>query len=100
VGTVILAFIAAQAVRLLAGPVLFALAAGCACERRSGAQRAVRAELKTMRDTDLCRIFCARGSNLQLDVLAEMWPWALLRRLRVAGCGAGCAGRERSSSRR
>jgi len=89
---VILAFIAAQAVRLLGlDPVLFALAAGCALRNAAPEHsERVRAELKRCAIPIYVVFFALAGSNLQLDVLAEMWPWALLLAgLRVAGLWGG-----------
>ena len=96
---VILAFIAAQAVRLLGlDAVLLALAAGCAL-RNTAAEHSerVRAELKRCAIPVYVVFFALAGSNLQLGVLADMWPWALLLAgLRVAGLWGGLrwAGRD------
>jgi len=99
---VILAFIARRRAAARPGPVLFALAAAAHCETplRSTASGCAPSSKR-------CAIpiyvvfFALAGSNLQLDVLAEMWPWALLLAgLRVAGLWAGCAGRRESSNRR
>jgi len=96
---VILAFIAAQAVRLLGlDAVLLALAAGCAL-RNTAPQHSerVRAELKRCAIPVYVVFFALAGSNLQLGVLSDMWPWALLLAgLRVAGLWGGLrwAGRD------
>ena len=96
---VILAFIAAQAVRLLGlDAVLLALAAGCAL-RNTAPQHSerARAELKRCAIPVYVVFFALAGSNLQLGVLADMWPWALLLAgLRVAGLWGGLrwAGRD------
>jgi len=89
---VILAFIAAQAVRLLGlDAVLLALAAGCALRNTAPEHsERVRAELKRCAIPVYVVFFALAGSNLQLGVLADMWPWALLLAgLRVAGLWGG-----------
>ena len=89
---VIFAFVAVQAVRLLGlDPVLLALAAGCAL-RNTAPEHGdrVRAELKRCAIPVYVVFFALAGSNLQLDVLAEVWPWALLLTgLRIAGLRGG-----------
>ncbi len=89
---VILAFIVAQAVRLLGlDAVLLALAAGCALRNAAPEHsERVRAELKRCAIPVYVVFFALAGSNLQLRVLADVWPWALLLAgLRVAGLWGG-----------
>jgi len=77
---VVTAFVAAQAVRLLGlDTVLVALAAGCAL--RNAAPREserVRDELKRCAIPVYVVFFALAGSNLQLGILDDLWPWALL----------------------
>ena len=77
---VVTAFVAAQAVRLLGlDTVVVALAAGCAL--RNAAPREserVRDELKRCAIPVYVVFFALAGSNLQLGVLDDLWPWALL----------------------
>ena len=89
---VILAFIIAQAVRLLGlDAVLIALAAGCAVRYAAPDQsERVRAELKRCAIPVYVVFFALAGSNLQLATLDEMWPWALLLAgLRITGLWGG-----------
>jgi len=89
---VILAFIIAQAVRLLGlDAVLIALAAGCAVRYAAPDQsERVRAELKRCAIPVYVVFFALAGSNLQLTTLDEMWPWALLLAgLRITGLWGG-----------
>jgi Kef-type K+ transport system membrane component KefB len=89
---VILAFVASQTVRLLGlDVVVLALAAGCTLRNTAPEHNErVRAELKRCAIPVYVVFFALAGSNLQLDVLAEMWPWALLLAgLRVAGLWGG-----------
>src|SRR6266487_3410284 len=89
---VILAFIIAQAVRLLGlDAVLIALAAGCAVRYAAPDQsERVRAELKRCAIPVYVVFFALAGSNLQLAALGEMWPWALLLAgLRITGLWGG-----------
>ena len=89
---VILAFVIAQAVRLISvDAVLIALAAGCALRYAAPAQsERVRAELKRCAIPVYVVFFALAGSSLQLDALGEMWPWALLLvGLRITGLWGG-----------
>ena len=89
---VILAFVIAQAVRLIGvDAVLIALAAGCALRYAAPDDTArVRAELKRCAIPVYVVFFALAGSSLQLDALDEMWPWALLLAgLRVTGLWGG-----------
>jgi Kef-type K+ transport system membrane component KefB len=89
---VILAFVASETVRLLGlDVVVLALAAGCTLRNTAPEHNErVRAELKRCAIPVYVVFFALAGSNLQLDVLAEMWPWALLLAgLRVAGLWGG-----------
>ena len=103
---VILAFVIAQAVRLLGlDAVLIALAAGCTLRYAAPDQSArVRGELKRCAIPVYVVFFALAGSNLQLAALGEMWPWALLLAgLRITGLWgglrlAGGAGREGSAT--
>jgi Kef-type K+ transport system membrane component KefB len=89
---VILAFIVAQAVRLLGlDAVLIALAAGSTLRNVAAvdAER-IKAELKRCAIPVYVVFFALAGSNLQLDALNEMWAWALLfAGLRVTGLWGG-----------
>jgi Kef-type K+ transport system membrane component KefB len=89
---VVVAFIIAQAVRLVGlDAVLIALAAGCAL--RNAAPREserVRDELKRCAIPVYVVFFALAGSGLQFGVLDEVWPWAmLLVGLRVVGLWGG-----------
>src|SRR5207247_22414 len=103
---VILAFVIAQAVRLLGlDAVLIALAAGCTLRYAAPGQRErVRGELKRCAIPVYVVFFALAGSNLQLAALGEMWPWALLLAgLRITGLWgglrlAGGAGRRGSAT--
>jgi len=103
---VILAFVIAQAVRLLGlDAVLIALAAGCTLRYAAPDQsERVRGELKRCAIPVYVVFFALAGSNLQLAALGEMWPWALLLAgLRITGLWgglrlAGGAGRNGSAT--
>jgi Kef-type K+ transport system membrane component KefB len=88
----ILAFVVSQLVRLTGmDAVLIGLAAGCALRNvASEHSERVRAELKRCAIPVYVVFFALAGSNLRLDALADMWPWALLLvGLRVAGLWGG-----------
>jgi len=89
---VVVAFIIAQAVRLVGlDVVLVALAAGCAL--RNAAPREserVRDELKRCAIPVYVVFFALVGSSLQFGALDELWPWALLLvGLRAVGLWGG-----------
>ncbi len=89
---VILAFIIAQAVRLLGlDAVLIALVAGCTLRYAAPNQsERVRAELNRCARPVYVVFFALAGSNLQLAALGELWPWALLLAgLRITGLWGG-----------
>jgi Kef-type K+ transport system membrane component KefB len=77
---VVTAFVAAQAVRLLGlDTVLVALAAGCALRNAAPPEsERVRDELKRCAIPVYVVFFALAGSNLQLGMLDDLWPWALL----------------------
>ncbi|HEY3220209.1 MAG TPA: cation:proton antiporter [Gemmatimonadales bacterium] len=89
---VVLAFIIAQAVRLIgldAG--LVALAAGAALRNAApGQSERMRDELKRCAIPVYSVFFALAGSSLQLGALEEHWPWVLLLAgLRVTGLWGG-----------
>jgi Kef-type K+ transport system membrane component KefB len=89
---VVVAFIIAQAVRLVGlDAVLVALAAGCAL--RNAAPREserVRDELKRCAMPVCVVFFALAGSGLQFAYLEDFWPWALLLvGLRAVGLWGG-----------
>ena len=89
---VILAFVIAQAVRLLGlDAVLIALAAGCTLRYAAPGQRErVRGELKRCAIPVYVVFFALAGSGLDLGALNDIWPWALLvMGLRLAGLWGG-----------
>ena len=89
---VILAFVIAQAVRLLGlDAVLIALAAGSTLRNVAAVDAdRMRAELNRCAIPVYVVFFALAGSNLQLDALNEMWAWALLLvGLRVTGLWGG-----------
>jgi Kef-type K+ transport system membrane component KefB len=97
----VLALIVSQIVRLAGlDAVLIALAAGCTLRNAAPADsERVRAELKRCAVPVYVVFFALAGSSLQLDVLSEIWPWALLLvGLRVTGLWSGLrwAGRHRA----
>jgi Kef-type K+ transport system membrane component KefB len=77
---VVTAFVAAQAVRLLGlDTVLVALAAGCALRNVAPREsERVRDELQRCAIPVYVVFFALAGSNLQLGILDDLWPWALL----------------------
>ena len=86
------AFIVSQAGRLAGlDGVLIALAAGCALRTAAPAVSGrIRAELKRCAVPVYVVFFALAGSNLRLDALNELWPWALLFvGLRAMGLWAG-----------
>jgi Kef-type K+ transport system membrane component KefB len=88
----ILAFAIAQAVRLLGlDAVLLSLAAGCTLRHALPEHSdRVRSELKRCAIPVYVVFFALAGSGLQLGVLADMWPWALLLAgLRLTGLWGG-----------
>ena len=89
---VVLAFIVSQAVRLIGlDAVLIALAAGCALRYAAPEQSEhVRAELKRCAIPVYVVFFALAGSNIQLEALGDVWPWALLLvGLRAVGLWGG-----------
>jgi Kef-type K+ transport system membrane component KefB len=89
---VVVAFIMAQAVRLVGfDAVLVALAAGCALRNAApDASERVRAELKRCAIPVYVVFFALAGSRLQFTVLDDYWPWALLLvGLRAVGLWGG-----------
>jgi len=86
------AFVVSQLVRLTGmDAVLIGLAAGCALRNVAPEHsERVRAELKRCAIPVYVVFFALAGSNLRLDALDEMWPWALLLvGLRVTGLWGG-----------
>lgn len=77
---VVFAFLVAQAVRLLdLDAVLVGLAAGCTVRGVATVDsERIRSELKRCAIPVYVVFFALAGSNLRLDALGEMWPWALL----------------------
>jgi len=89
---VVFAFVVAQLVRLTGmDAALLGLAAGCALRNVAPEHSArVRAELKRCAIPVYVVFFALAGSNLRLDALDDMWPWALLLvALRVTGLWGG-----------
>jgi len=98
---VILAFIVSQLVRLSGlDAVLVGLAAGCALRNAAPEHsERVRAALQRCAIPVYVVFFSLAGSNLQLDALGDIWPWALLLAgLRITGLWGGLrwAGRDPS----
>ncbi|MFN2572693.1 MAG: cation:proton antiporter [Gemmatimonadales bacterium] len=84
----VLAFIVAQLVgRAGLDAVLVALAAGCALRDAAPVEsERVRTELKRCALPVYVVLFALAGAGLQVDVLSEIWPWALLLvGLRITG---------------
>ncbi len=99
----IFAFLVSQVVRLAGlDAVLIALAAGCALRHVAPADsERVRAELTRCALPVYVVFFALAGSNLRLEALNELWPWALLFvGLRATGLWAGLrwAGRHQAVS--
>ncbi len=100
---VILSFIVSQLVRLTGlDAVLIGLAAGCTLRNAAPEHsERVRAALQRCAIPVYVVFFSVAGSNLQLDALGDIWPWALLLvGLRITGlwgglrwAGGGGAGR-------
>ncbi|HXG97271.1 MAG TPA: cation:proton antiporter [Gemmatimonadales bacterium] len=89
---VVFAIVVAQLVRLTGmDAALLGLAAGCALRNVAPEHsERVRAELKRCAMPVYVVFFALAGSNLRFDVLADMWPWALLLvALRVTGLWGG-----------
>src|SRR5438552_121606 len=88
----VLAFIVSQAVRMIGlDAVLIALAAGCGLRYVAPEQsERVRAELKRCAIPLYVVFFALAGSNIQLEALGDVWPWALLLvGLRAVGLWGG-----------
>src|SRR2546429_151277 len=80
------AFLAAAAARLLhLEPILIGLAAGCYLENVAPVESGrLRHELNRSAPVVYIIFFALAGARLELGILAQLWPWALLlARLRV-----------------